>query len=67
MVCEVIPDFGITCYKLNFRVSAEFEIAIGIGIEIGSGKVSLAPFFDSDFDPVPILDRNFYESRKLSY
>jgi hypothetical protein len=36
---------------LNFRVPAEFEIAIGIGIEIGSGNVRLTPIFDSDFDP----------------
>jgi hypothetical protein len=40
-----------TLKKLSFRVPAEFEIAIGI--EIGSGNVSLAPIFDSDFDLDP--------------
>jgi len=38
---------------LNFRVPAEFEIAIGIGIEIGSAYVRQTPIFDSDFDPDP--------------
>jgi hypothetical protein len=38
-------------FLLNFRVPAEFEIAIGIGIEIGSGSVRLKPIFDSDFGP----------------
>jgi hypothetical protein len=41
------------CNHVNFRVPAEFEIAIGIGIEIGSGNVRLTPIFDSDFDPDP--------------
>jgi hypothetical protein len=36
-------------FLLNFRVPA--EIAIGIGIEIGSGSVRLKPIFDSDFGP----------------
>jgi hypothetical protein len=35
--------------KVNFRVPAEFEIAIGI--EIHPGNVRLIPILDSDFDP----------------
>jgi hypothetical protein len=35
------------------HVPAEFEIAIGIEIEIGSGNVRLTPIFDSNFDPDP--------------
>jgi hypothetical protein len=49
-VYSIVPN---SPSSLNFRVPAEFEIAIGIGVEIGSGNVSLTPIFDPDFDPDP--------------
>jgi len=35
----------------NFRVSAEFEIGIGIRIQKGPGNIMPTPIFDSDFNP----------------
>jgi len=61
---------GIAAYfylELNFRVPAEFEIAIGIGIEIGSGIIRLTPMSIAISIPIPILDHNFHETRKLRW
>ena len=60
---KMVKDSCFSYYST--RVSAKIEIAIGI--EIGSGNVKRKSISIAISTPIPILNHNFHETRKLSY